>query len=93
MLSCGAEYDWRYFRLYLGINVIILDIFCLKPLDVEGLKKNIQAVGGKVLVVEEHYPEGGVYDAVCGAAPSYIKRIEHLCVQRVPGSAKPEEQF
>jgi len=46
----------RYLNLYLGINVRILDIFCLKPLDVEGLKKNIQAVGGKVLVVEEHYP-------------------------------------
>ena len=80
----------RYFSLYLGINVRILDIFCLKPLDVEGLKKNIQAVGGKVLVVEEHYPEGGVYDAVCGTVPTSIKHIEHLCVHRVPGSAKPE---
>jgi len=50
-------------------------------------------VGGNVLVVEDHYPEGGVYDAVCGAVPTSIKRIEHLCVRRVPGSAKPEEQL
>jgi transketolase len=65
----------------------------LKPLDVEGLKKNIEAVGGIVIVAEEHYPEGGVYDAVCGAVPGSIKRIEHLCVRRVPGSAKPDEQL
>jgi len=46
-------------------------------------------VGGNVLVVEEHYPEGGVYDAVCGAVPTSIKRIEHLSVHEVPSSAKP----
>lgn len=71
----------------------MLDIFSLKPLDVEGLRTNIEAVGGNVVVVEEHYPEGGIYDAVCGAVPTSIKRIEHLCVRRVPGSAKPEEQL
>ena len=71
----------------------VLDIFSLKPLDVEGLKANIEAVGGNVLVVEEHYPEGGVKDAVCGAVPGSIKRVEHLCVREVPSSAKPDEQL
>lgn len=59
----------------------------------EGLRKNIEEVGGNVIVVEEHYPEGGIYDAVCGAVPTAIKRIAHLCVHKVPGSAKPEEQL
>ena len=53
---------------------------------------NIEAVGGNVLVVEEHYPEGGVKDAVCGTVPGSIKRVEHLCVREVPGSATPDEQ-
>jgi transketolase len=70
-----------------------LDIFSLKPLDVDGLRKNIEEVGGTVIVVEEHYPEGGIYDAVCGAVPTSIKRIAHLCVRKVPGSAKPDEQL
>jgi transketolase len=70
-----------------------LDIFSLKPLDEEGIRQNIEEVGGSVLFVEEHYPEGGIRDAVCGAVPGSIKRIEHLCVRQVPGSAKPEEQL
>lgn len=68
----------------------VLDIFSLKPLDVEGLKLNIEAVGGKVVIAEEHYPEGGIYDAVCGAVTNSIKTVAHLCVQRIPGSATPE---
>lgn len=71
----------------------MLDIFSLKPLDVEGLKKNIEEAHGLVIVVEEHYPEGGVHDAVCGAVAASIKRVEHLCVRTIPGSAKPEQQL
>lgn len=71
----------------------VLDIFSLKPLDAEGLKLNIEAVGGKVVIAEEHYPEGGIYDAVCGAVTTSIKSVAHLCVRRVPGSAKPDEQL
>lgn len=73
-----------------GINIRILDIFSLKPLDNEGLKTHIEAVGGNVLVVEEHYPEGGARDAVCSAVPGSLKRVEHLCVREVPGSATPD---
>lgn len=65
----------------------------MKPLDEEGIRQNIEEVGGSVLFVEEHYPEGGIRDAVCGAVAGSIKRIEHLCVRQVPGSAKPEEQL
>ena len=71
----------------------MVDIFSLKPLDEEGLKKNIEEVGGKVIVVEEHYPEGDIRDAVCGALYSSIKHLAHLCVRKVPGSAKPQEQL
>lgn len=76
-----------------GIAVRVLDIFSLKPLDAEGLKKNIEECGGNVLFVEEHYPEGGIRDAVCGVVPGSIKRIEHLCVRKVPGSATPDQQI
>ena len=65
----------------------------MKPLDVEAIQKNIEEVGGNLLVVEEHYPEGGIRDAVCGAVPASIKRVEHLCVRNIPGSAKPDEQL
>jgi len=34
-----------------GIHIRVLDIFSLKPLDVETLRKNIEEVGGNVIVV------------------------------------------
>ena len=45
------------------------------------------------MIAEEHYPEGGLYEAVCGATLGHIKSVRHLCVNRVPGSAKPQEQL
>ena len=71
----------------------VVDIFSLKPLDVKGLIENIERCQGKVVGAEEHYPEGGLYEAVCGGALGSIKSIRHLCVHRVPGSAKPQEQL
>ena len=75
------------------LNVRVLDLISLKPLDRDGLRKNIEECGGRLLVVEEHYPEGGAGEAICGAASGSIKKFEHLCVKRVPGSAKPTEQM
>ena len=43
--------------------------------------------------MEEHYEAGGAYEAVCGAATTFIKKIEHIYVTSVPGSATPEEQL
>jgi len=57
------------------------------------VRKNIQESNGNVIVVEEHYEAGGAYEAVCGAAATFIKKIEHIYVTSVPGSAKPEEQL
>jgi len=68
-------------------------LFSIKPIDKEGLEKNLEKCNGNVLVVEEHYPEGGAGDAVCGALAGSIKKFNHLCVRKVPGSAKPTEQL
>ena len=41
-----------------GINIRVIDIFCLKPADSDLLKASAAATGGKVVTVEDHYPEG-----------------------------------
>jgi transketolase len=79
--------------LCLDIIVRVVDIFSLKPLDRDGLRTHIEECGGIVVVVEDHYEAGGAYEAICGAMPTSIKRIKHLCVMKVPGSAKPSEQL
>lgn len=41
-----------------GVNVRVIDPFTVKPLDKEGIKAAVTATGGKLVVVEDHYPEG-----------------------------------
>lgn len=50
-----------------GISVRVFDPFCIKPLDVEGIITNAKACGGKIITVEDHYPEGGLGEAVSSA--------------------------
>ena len=50
-----------------SILVRILYAYSIKPIDREGLAQAASATGGRVLVVEDHYPEGGLGDAVSSA--------------------------
>ena len=41
-----------------GINVRIIDPFTIKPLDVNTVMNSAKQTGGRMVVVEDHYPEG-----------------------------------
>lgn len=43
-----------------GVNIRVLDIFSVKPLDKEGLIREASACNGLMLVVEDHYENGGI---------------------------------
>lgn len=70
-----------------GIGVRVLDLFTIKPIDQEGIVKNAKECGGRILVVEDHYPEGGIGEAVLSAVAEvrdiYVKKV---AVPRVPRS-------
>jgi transketolase len=44
-----------------------------------------------VLVVEDHYYEGGLGDAVLNAVATHGVQVHKLAVTEVPRSGKPEE--
>jgi len=77
-----------------GTAIRVIDLYCLKPIDGKAIAAEINATGGKLITVEDHWPEGGVGEAVlaalaaAGAAPSKSKLI---AVTRMPHSGKPEE--
>ncbi|CAH1783241.1 unnamed protein product [Owenia fusiformis] len=77
-----------------GINVRVMDPFTLKPFDAEAVIMNAKATGGKIVTVEDHYPEGGlgetVMSAVAGERDIVVKQ---LAVPRIPRSGKPDELF
>jgi len=75
-----------------GVNVRLFDPFCLKPIDAEGIIANAQACGGKVVTVEDHYPEGGLGEAVSGVtAMTAGVRVKRLAVTGMPRSGPPAE--
>jgi len=75
-----------------GVNVRLFDPFCLKPIDAQGILSNAQACGGKVITVEDHYPEGGLGEAVCGVtAMASDVRVKRLAVTGLPRSGPPAE--
>lgn len=74
-----------------GINVRVVDIFSVKPIDKETLVKSADESNNTILVVEDHYPEGGIFEAVCGGVASHGVKVYSLAVNDVPRSGKPEE--
>jgi transketolase len=77
-----------------GIAIRVIDLYCLKPIDGQAIAKELAATGGKLITVEDHWPEGGVGESVitalaeAGTAPSKFKLI---AVRDLPHSGKPEE--
>jgi len=77
-----------------GIAIRLIDAYSVKPIDKETLHRAAQDCGGKLVVVEDHWFEGGLGDAVLDAfvgvgdhAPTVVK----LAVSHMPGSGKPAE--
>jgi transketolase len=77
-----------------GIAIRVIDLYCVKPIDGKAVAEQINATGGKLVTVEDHWPEGGVGEAVIsalaqsGAAP---QKFRMLAVRDMPHSGKPEE--
>lgn len=47
------------------ISVRIIDLFTIKPMDAATIISNAKATGGRIITVEDHYPEGAGFGSVC----------------------------
>jgi transketolase len=76
-----------------GLPARVIDLYCVKPVDVATLRRAAEQTGALV-TVEDHWPEGGLGDAVlealAGAGP--LPRLHKLAVRDMPASASPTEQ-
>ena len=80
-----------------GINIRVIDAYSVKPIDTEALREAARTTGGRLIVVEDHWYDGGLGDAVLNAfagrgenaekPPSVVK----LAVRSVPTSGTPAE--
>ncbi|XP_011182511.1 transketolase-like protein 2 [Zeugodacus cucurbitae] len=73
-----------------GVHARVIDPFTIKPLDAELIIENGRAVGGRVVVVEDHYQQGGLGEAVLSVlAEQRDFVVKHLYVPNVPRSGPP----
>jgi transketolase len=77
-----------------GISARVIDLYSVKPADPATLLAAVAATGGRLVVSEDHHPEGGIGEAVTSAlleAGSQTLRLAHLAVREMPGSGTGAE--
>ena len=74
-----------------GTNVRVIDAYSVKPIDTKGIVSAASQTRQRVLVVEDHYYDGGLGDAVLNAVATHGIQVHKLAVTEVPRSGKPEE--
>ncbi len=76
-----------------GIGARVLDLYSVKPIDTGALVEAATATGDRLVVVEDHYPAGGIGEAVLEALnqAGHPARVAHLAVQGLPTSGTPAE--
>jgi transketolase len=72
-----------------GIEARVIDLYSIKPLDEE----TIRSLTMPIVTVEDHFPEGGLGEAVLAALADSEERprVVQLAVREMPHSGKPAE--
>jgi len=76
-----------------GVHARVIDLYSVKPADGETLRAAAEATGGRIVTVEDHWPEGGLGEAVLSELADYDGpvHVTKLAVAELPGSGKPAE--
>ncbi|MEW2521852.1 transketolase [Actinacidiphila alni] len=77
-----------------GIRARVIDLYSVKPVDTQALRRAAQETG-RFVTVEDHHPEGGLADAVLESFGNGhpMPRLTRLAVHSMPGSATSAEQL
>lgn len=74
-----------------GINVSVADIYSIKPFNGNKFKNFVKSHGKKLVVVEDHYYEGGIGEMISDSVKNSGIKISHLAVKGIPHSGTPEQ--
>jgi len=73
-----------------NIKIRVIDLYSVKPLDCAALERAADETSA-IIVVEDHYPEGGICEAVRSCLVGSNVNIYSLAVNKMPRSGKPSE--
>ena len=77
-----------------GVKIRVIDLYSVKPIDTKTIVAAVGATAGRLVVAEDHWPEGGLGEAVLSALSGAGVRnvtLRHLAPRDMPGSGKPAE--
>jgi transketolase len=72
-----------------GTAIRVIDAYSVKPIDAQTILKAAKETGDRLIVVEDHYEEGGLGDAVLDAVGNQAKVVK-LAVREIPRSGPPD---
>ncbi len=75
----------------IGVNASIIDCYCVKPFNFKKFYDFVKEHGNKVVIVEDHYLEGGIGEKLSAGLSSTNVKFELLAIKDIPRSGKPEE--
>lgn len=80
-----------------NIKTTVVDLYCIKPINI-ALIKDLIKVNHNIIVVEDHYPAGGIGETILSILSQLnkldkiqIRSFTHLSVRKIPMSGTPEE--
>jgi transketolase len=73
-----------------GITVRVIDAYSIKPIDAEVLRAAAEATG-RIVTIEDHYPAGGLGEAVLQALADRPVPLTMLAVDKTPMSGTGDE--
>jgi transketolase len=77
-----------------GISARVIDLYSVKPVDTDTLTAAASTTSGRLVLVEDHHPEGGLGSAVVDALTGEGRielAVAHLAVRELPGSGTSAE--
>ena len=74
-----------------GVSIRVVDLYSLQPVDAAALVRCAKETKGRLITVEDHYPAGGIGDAVASAVAKDGFTVRRLAVREIPRSGAPDE--
>ncbi|MGZ4693905.1 MAG: transketolase [Acidimicrobiales bacterium] len=78
----------------LDVRARVIDLYSVKPVDLDRLIEAARITGGHLVMVEDHHPEGGIGAAVLEALATVEQdhlHVAHLAVRELPGSGSSQQ--
>ncbi|MEN9626330.1 MAG: transketolase homeolog [archaeon] len=69
----------------------VIDMYCIKPFNDKKFIDFVKKHGGKIIVSEDHYPQGGIGEMLASKIANEEITIQSLAVRKTPRSGTPAE--